>query len=76
MKDAVYLVWHTHISDDGSEDVKLIGVYSTAEKAQGAVERAKDQPGFHDTPDGFEISRYEIDKDHWTEGFITVSNDD
>ncbi len=28
--------------------------------------------GFVDHPDGFQIDRYDLDVDNWTEGFITV----
>jgi hypothetical protein len=36
------------------------------------MERSILLPGFAENQDGFEIDRYEIDKDHWKEGFITV----
>lgn len=68
----VYVVQHSHSFPDGREDVKLIGVYSSEQGAQGAVARARAHPGFRDTPDDFFIDKYILDKDHWTEGFITV----
>ena len=37
--------------------------------AQDAVTRIVTQPGFANFPDGFHIDEYEMDKDHWTEGF-------
>lgn len=52
------------------EDVKLIGAYSSEASAQAAIERLRTQPGFRDYPDDFTIDAYEIDKDHWSEGFI------
>ncbi|GGG70308.1 DUF7336 domain-containing protein [Paenibacillus radicis (ex Gao et al. 2016)] len=51
-------------------ETKLIGVYSSKEIAESVVERYKRLPGFKDYLDSFYISEYEIDKDHWTEGFI------
>jgi hypothetical protein len=43
-------------------------------------------PGFVDSPkvlsndderrEGFEITAYDLDKDEWTEGFITMGPDD
>jgi hypothetical protein len=68
----VYVVRHVHGEDTDDEDVKFIGVYRSRETADAAVARLSKQPGFCDWPDGFHIGRYELDKDHWTEGFITV----
>ena len=53
--------------------MKLIGVYDCQEGAEAAVGRMRerDLPGFTDSPDGFEISEYPINQDHWTEGFST-----
>lgn len=67
-----YVAQHCHIKYDDEEDIKFIGVYSTREKAQAAIERLKTQPGFQDTPDGFCIDEYVVDQDHWTEGYVTV----
>ncbi|WP_394834844.1 hypothetical protein LVJ94_50940 [Pendulispora rubella] len=68
---AVFIVQHAYERDD-SEEIKFIGVYSSRMKAEEAVLRLKEQPGFREYPDGFCIDRYEIDKDHWEEGFVTV----
>lgn len=66
----VYVLHHARELEDGSEDVKLIGVYASLAAAQMAITRLKRQPGFRDTPDGFHIDKYPLDKDHWEEGFI------
>lgn len=66
----VYVLQHVHAAPNGEEDVKLIGVYVTEADAQVAVSRLSQQPGFRDHPEGFHISRYELNKDHWTEGFV------
>ncbi len=47
---------------------KLIGVYATEKDADAARDRVKNAPGFIDKPEGF----FEIGKDHWTEGYVTV----
>jgi len=65
----VFVVQHLRESSDGTEDVKFIGVYSSAPAAQTAVERLRSKPGFCEYPDGFSIDRYPVDQDHWTEGF-------
>ncbi len=68
----VFLVHHVHEIDEDSEDVKLIGVYSTEDGAQAAIARLSMQPGFRETSSGFQIDRYTIDRDQWSEGFVTV----
>ncbi|WP_316818854.1 hypothetical protein [Pedobacter nyackensis] len=68
----VYLLWHTHVDDrlEGGEDVKLIGVYSSIDEANAAIERKGTSEGFMNHMDGFEISTYTLDKDSWSEGFV------
>jgi hypothetical protein len=69
----VFVLQHVHILDDGEEDVKMIGVYSTHEQAASAIERLSTQPGFCDLPEGFEIDPYVLDEDNWAEGYVTVT---
>lgn len=70
-KTIVYLVWHTNPLND---DEKLIGVYSSDERARDVIQRYLDKPGFKDSPEGFEIAPYDLDKDEWTEGFVRVGS--
>ena len=72
--NAVFLLWHVQ-QINGDEDEKLIGVYTTEGEAKNAMNRVITQPGFRDAPDGFEVCRYELNKDHWTEGFVMVATD-
>jgi barstar (barnase inhibitor) len=73
---SVFILWHTHEFDDGHEDVKLIGLYSTHERAVEALNRVKDQPGFCDCPEGFEIIERTVDgRDDWPEGYTTVESE-
>jgi homoserine kinase type II len=67
----VFVVQHVHVLDENEEDIKFIGVYSSKESAEGAVQRLRLQPGFSDTPGGFTIDLYEVDQDNWSEGFVT-----
>lgn len=60
----VHLLWHT----DSYGDEKLIGVYATRLDASSAIERFKNKPGFSEGG-VFEISEYELNKDHWIDGF-------
>jgi hypothetical protein len=70
----VYVLQHVHLSDDGAEDTKFIGVYSSRDNARAAVERLSRAPGFSDAPDGFHIDEYQLDEDQWTEGYITLAS--
>jgi hypothetical protein len=78
----VFVVQHLRRHSDGEENVKLIGVYRSLAAARAAIERLKLQPGFCDNPNvvdpltdaddqGFHISEYPLDKDHWVEGFLS-----
>jgi hypothetical protein len=67
----VYLLWHTHELEDGESNEKLLGVYSTEEKATRRIASARMLPGFREAPAGFEVARYVVDRDQWAEGFVT-----
>ena len=67
----VYLLHHMHAIED-HEDVKLLGVFSSRELAERAKERALNLPGFKDSPDGFSIDKYIIDRMGWTAGYRTI----
>jgi hypothetical protein len=68
----VFLVHHVHQLSDDEEDVKLLGVFSSEEKAALAIDSARNLPGFSEAPDGFSVDKYQVDKRTWTEGFVTV----
>jgi hypothetical protein len=67
----VWLLWHTHTVGE-EDDEKLIGVYSSPEKAAQAQARAARLPGFRDALEGFGIDAYVVDQDRWTDGFATI----
>jgi hypothetical protein len=70
---SVFVVQHVHLREEGVEDVKFIGVYSSREKAQQAVARVIHLPGFSDAADGFHVDEYRIDQDHWVEGYVAAT---
>jgi homoserine kinase type II len=72
---SVYVVQHVAREDEADEDVKLVGVYSSRAEARAAVARLRGQPGFCDAPNGFHIDEYQLDKDHWSEGFGSAAQD-
>lgn len=67
----VFILQHERPETETSmEDVKFIGAYSSEAAALAAIERLKSLPGFRDFPNEFTIDAYELDKDHWVEGFV------
>jgi hypothetical protein len=52
--------------------VKVVGIYSSRLLAKEAEERTRLLPGFADEAQGFSIDLYEIDKDHWSRGFVRL----
>ena len=79
----VFIVQHLHTINEDEEDIKIIGIYSSREKAFAAITRLKTKSGFKDfhrlidpslddQSDGFYIDKYELDKDDWSEGFFSV----
>jgi hypothetical protein len=70
----VYVLQHSNEMAGGVEDVKLIGVYSSRESAQAAVGRLGRLPGFADSVGRFSIDEYQLDRDQWVEGYLTVAS--
>ena len=79
---SVFVLDHLHTHEDGEECWKKIGIYETYNAALEAIERLNKQPGFSDFPElidydnpncksGFNIDEYELNVDHWEEGYIT-----
>ncbi|MBP3194839.1 MAG: hypothetical protein J6M05_04155 [Cardiobacteriaceae bacterium] len=64
-------------TDELDYDCKIVGFFSTKNKAEIALEEHKNLPGFRDFPDNFEIDEYnekEINSDYQGEGFIVESD--
>jgi homoserine kinase type II len=71
MSNKVHLLWFVKEMPEGIDDAELlIGVYSSEEEAKAAIERVKNERGFVEFQEGFQVHSYEINRDHWTEGFI------
>ncbi len=68
----IFLVRHVHKEGFvGREVTRIIGIYSSRELAEEAVNRLKSAPGFRDSLSGFSIDQYEKNADHWVDGFVT-----
>lgn len=63
---SVYLLWHTNAA---TEDVKLLGVFSSRESADDALAASNSLSGFIDQPEGYTVDKYDIDKLYWESGF-------
>ena len=70
---SVFVLQHSYEIDE-QDRTKFIGVYSTVKKAENAIKRLKKQTGFCDRPNDFNIDEYELNKDHWREGFSTMTS--
>ena len=72
--ETVFLLWHVQeFGDSKNADEKLIGVYKTEGDAKAAITRLSNKPGFRESQAGFQISKYELNKDHWTEGYKVLA---
>ncbi|HEY4171328.1 MAG TPA: hypothetical protein VGM96_31340 [Reyranella sp.] len=72
----IYELFHyDQEDDDGIDFQKLIGVYSSEKKAEDAIERLRDKPGFRDCPNGWLICPIVVDEETaWENGFVTFIN--
>ena len=67
----VFLLQHSY-EINGEEETKIIGIYSSREKADSIVNEYKELPAFKDYPNDFFIDGYDIDMDNWKEGFVRI----
>ncbi len=64
----VYLLSHRR-NDEELDGYKVIGIFSSEDKAKESIRELKAAPGFRDYPDLFHIDGYEMDKTFWRGGF-------
>ena len=62
----------------GRTECKHIGIYSSIENAEAAIELLKTKNGFKDTMNGFQIAKelqvmrpFILDRTYWIDGFDT-----
>jgi hypothetical protein len=73
MMKSVFVLHHWR-DDEDDETNMFIGVYVTRADAEAAIARLRQQPGFCDWPKDFDVGEYELNKDHWAEGFVALIN--
>ena len=70
---AVYLLQHSYSYGKYAEheETKIIGIYSSREKAEVVVDKYKSLPGFNNYDVScFYIDQYILDDSTWQDGFI------
>ena len=68
----VFVLHHEKDPDSDDDDAKLLGVFSSRERAEEAKARTLQLPGFRDFPEGFTIDHYEVDRLYWDSGFVLM----
>lgn len=68
-KESIFYLSHEYYDGAMYDYLTDIGVYSSLEKAKNALRTYQKLPIFKEHSEGFVIDEYEINKDHWTEGF-------
>jgi hypothetical protein len=76
MQPLVYMLYHTYEKASGFEESKLIGAYSSEEKAEEALQQVRSKAGFRDYPDGFLITPMRLDQTGWVDGFSSMPDVD
>jgi hypothetical protein len=74
----LYLLSHHEVAGGGDDaameaaaaDARAIGIYTSRARADEAVARLREQPGFRDWPAGFRILEVGMDEDLWPDGFV------
>lgn len=72
----VFLLQHSYeyeiLTSVNVDETKVIGIYSSKEKAEKTIEEYKEKQGFSRFPVScFFIDEYVLDKNHWEDGFVT-----
>ena len=69
MAEFVYLLCHDYETPTSPDNGEILGIFGSETDARQAMADLASKPGFIAFPQGFTIDRYEVDEDHWTEGF-------
>jgi hypothetical protein len=73
MGTIVFDLWFEREYADRNDTCLHVGIYSSEAAAHAAIARLSDKPGFREYPAGFTTYPREIDRDGWTEGFISIT---
>lgn len=76
MSTVVFNLWVEREYPDREDTELHVGIYSSETTARDAIARLADKPGFRDYPAGFNIYPHTLDRDGWTDGFVSVTEKD
>jgi len=68
----VYFLYYVYEFEDGHDDVKLLGVFSSKAKANIALQNIKKNPDCKKIKNFFSIHQISIDRLGWSEGYVRV----
>ena len=57
--------------EEDGDNSKILGIFSSQERAAARIGLARSEPGFRHEPDCFLVDEYTVDEDCWTGGFVT-----
>lgn len=69
MEKVVYLLQHSYEIETGCDETKILGIFSSQQMAEEAVEVYRQLPGFRDRKEDFYIDKYEVNKRYWVDGY-------
>lgn len=68
----IYFLYYVYEFEDGHDDVRLLGVFSSKQKANIALQNIKKNPDYKKIKNFFSIHQIIIDRLAWTEGYVKV----
>lgn len=68
-KDRLYIVCHMYEINE-HEEARMIGIFSSVNKANEVIKKHKKLPGFKEYPDGFIVDTCKMEEEDWESGFI------
>jgi hypothetical protein len=69
----VFLATHEYENSSGCEVLKILGVFLTKDSANAAIDQIRNQEGFREHPNGFDVAEWTIGEINWPAGFISWS---
>lgn len=69
--EKVYLVTHFKEDSESIDGFKIVGIFSTEEKAEAVIKELSQAPGFSEHKEGFSVGPYEVNRNNWEGGFLS-----
>ena len=68
----IYFLDYVYEFEDGHDDIKLLGVFSSKENAKLALEKIKANPEYKKIAKYIVISKGTMERVGWEEGYFTI----